>query len=79
MIQFLAENGANLEAQDMWGQTAMSIAMADPDGFVYRNLPDQSEDFTFRRNLKKDLKTIDLLLRLGASPYIPKGRDLKGF
>ena len=79
VIQFLAEKGADLEAQDMWGQTAMSIAMADPDGFVYRNLPDRSEDFTFRRNLKKDQKTITLLLGLGASPYIPKGRDLKGF
>jgi hypothetical protein len=57
----------------------MSIAMADPDGLVYRHLPDKGQDSTFRRRSQKDEETIELLLSLGAQPYIPTGRDLKGF
>ncbi|MDA2935181.1 ankyrin repeat domain-containing protein [Acidobacteria bacterium AH-259-D05] len=79
VIQFLADKGANLDAQDMWGQTAMSIALADPDGLVYRHLPDKGQDSTFRRRRRKDQKTVDLLLSLGAAPYISTGRSLKGF
>ena len=79
VIRFLAEKGADLDAQDMWGQSAMSIAMADPDGLVYRHLPDKGQDSTFRRRFQKDEETIELLLSLGAKPYVPTGRDLKGF
>jgi ankyrin repeat protein len=79
VIDFLAEKGADLDAQDMWGQTAMSIALADPDGLVYRHLPDRGQDSTFRRRGKKDQRTVDQLLSLGATPYIRTGRDLKGF
>jgi ankyrin repeat protein len=79
VIQFLAEKGADLDAQDMWGQSAMSIALADPDGLVYRHLPDKGQDSTFRRRRQKDEETTELLIRLGAQPYIPTGRDLKGF
>ena len=79
VIRFLAEKGADLDAQDMWGQSAMSIALADPDGLVYRHLPNKGQDSTFRRRSQKDEETIELLLSLGAQPYIPTGRDLKGF
>ena len=79
VIRFLREKGADLDAQDMWGQSAMSIAMADPDGLIYRHLPTKGQDSTFRRRSKKDEKTIELLLGFGAKPYIPTGRDLKGF
>ncbi|MEE8349149.1 MAG: ankyrin repeat domain-containing protein [Acidobacteriota bacterium] len=79
VIRFLSEKGADLDAQDMWGQSAMSIAMADPDGLVYRHLPDKGQDSTFRRRSQKDEETIELLLSLGATPYTPTGRDLKGF
>ncbi len=79
VIQLLAEKGADLDAQDRWGQTAMSIALADPDGLVWRHLPNKGQDSTFRRRRRKDDKTIELLLRLGAAPYIRTYRDLKGF
>jgi ankyrin repeat protein len=79
VIEFLAEKGADLDAQDMWGQTAMSIALADPDGLIYRHLPNKGQDSTFRRRGKKDQKTADQLLSLGATPYIRTHRDLTGF
>ncbi len=79
VIEFLAEKGADLDAQDMWGQTAMSIALADPDGLIYRHLPNKGQDSTFRRRAKKDPETVDQLLSLGATPYVRTGRDLTGF
>ena len=79
VIRFLEEKGADLDARDMWGQSAMSIAMADPDGLVYRHLPSKGQDSTFRRRGKKDEETIELLLSLGATAYAPTGRDLTGF
>ncbi len=79
VIDFLVEKGADLDAQDMWGQTAMSIALADPDGLIYRHLPNRGQDSTFRRRAKKDPKTVDQLLSLGATPYIRTHRDLTGF
>jgi len=79
VIEFLAEKGADLDAQDMWGQTAMSIALADPDGLIYRHLPNKGQDSTFRRRAKKDPETVDQLLSLGATPYIRTHRDLTGF
>jgi ankyrin repeat protein len=79
VIDFLAEKGADLDAQDMWGQTAMSIALADPDGLIYRHLPNKGQDSTFRRRARKAPETVDQLLSLGATPYVHTGRDLKGF
>ena len=78
VIRFLEDKGADLDAQDMWGQSAMSIAMADPAGLVYRHLPDRGQDSTFRRRGRKDQETIELLLSLGAETYVLH-RDLKGF
>lgn len=79
VIEFLASKGADLEARDMYGQSAMSIALADPDGFIYRNLDDKGQDSTFHRKVLEDKKTVELLLKLGAKPYVSTGRDLKEF
>jgi ankyrin repeat protein len=80
VVQFLAEKGADLEAMDMYGQTAMSIALADPDGLVYRHLKDYNYDGRFRRRLGGPHEpTIELLLELGAAPYNRNGRNIKVF
>ncbi len=79
VIDYLAEKGADLDARDMWGQTAMSIALADPDGLIYRHLQNKGQDSTFRRRAKKDPETVEQLLSLGATPYVRTNRDLTGF
>jgi len=68
IIQYLAEKGADLEARDMYGQSALSIALGDPGHFVYRQLPDDDFDVSFRRS-KSRKQAVDLLLKLGAKPY----------
>ncbi|MDP6175794.1 MAG: ankyrin repeat domain-containing protein [Rhodospirillales bacterium] len=49
VVRFLAQNGADLEARDIYGQSAMSIALADPDGRVYRHLKDYNNNARSRR------------------------------
>lgn len=68
IIQYLAEKGADLEARDMYGQTALSIALGDPGRFLFRQLPDDDFDSTFRR-AKAHKQAAELLLKLGAMPY----------
>ena len=68
VIEFLAANGADLEAKDMYGQTAMTIALGDPGQLVYRQLPADDFDFTFR-NPKSHPKAVEALLKAGAKPY----------
>lgn len=68
IIQYLAEKGADLEARDMYGQSALSIALGDPGHFVYRQLPDDDFDVNFRRS-KARKQAEELLLKLGAKPY----------
>ena len=78
VVQFLVENGADLEAKDFHGQTALSIALGDPDGFVYRNLEGYNRDDRFRRaRLGSRQETVELLLKLGATPYTSTGRNMK--
>jgi ankyrin repeat protein len=77
MIQFLAENGANLDAKDMYGQTPMSIALGDPEGLIYRQLPGGRYDDRFR-NPREQKQTAELLLKLGAAPFTGKHRDRSG-
>jgi len=79
MVQFLAEKGANLEAKDKYGETAMSIAAGDPGGFVFRQLKGAKYDFTFRTPPPRaDKKMVELLLKLGAKPYDGPVRDRSG-
>ncbi|MSO21391.1 MAG: hypothetical protein EXQ56_13215 [Acidobacteria bacterium] len=68
VIEFLAANGADLEAQDMYGQTAMTIALGDPGQLVYRQLLASDFDFTFR-NPKAHPKAVEALLKAGAAAY----------
>ena len=78
LVQFLAQEGADLDARDMYEQTALSIAMADPDGLVYRHLKDHNPDDRFRRRRGgPHQETVDLLLKLGATPYQSTGRNIK--
>ena len=80
VVRFLAENGADLEAKDIYGQTAMSLALGDPDGLVYQHLADYNADDKFRRRPGgPHRETVELLLSLGARPYISTGRDVEKF
>jgi ankyrin repeat protein len=57
IIQFLADSGANVNQMDRCGQTALSVAMGDPEGLV-----DRSD----RHKISKT--KADLLRQLGATP-----------
>jgi ankyrin repeat protein len=85
MIKYLAAQGANLEAKDMYGQTPLTIALGDPEGLVYRQLGGGRYDYSFRQprpsfgGLRKDtISTADLLVQLGATPFTGKFRDRSG-
>lgn len=77
VIKFLVENGADLEAKDMYGETPLTIALGDPGQLVYRQLPADDFDFTFR-NPKAHKKAADLLVKLGAKPYDGPVADRSG-
>ena len=79
MIRFLAEKGADLEAKDLYGQTPLSIALGDPEGRIYRQLPGDAHDYRFRQPRPGGQKEIAaLLLELGAKPFTGKYRDRSG-
>ena len=83
MIQFLGENGADLEAKDKYGQTPMTIALGDPEGMAFRPLPGAAVDYTFRGvgtagTSPAAKKVVDLLLELGAAPFTGEYRDRSG-
>jgi cytohesin len=77
MIEFLVANGAQLDVQDMWGQTPLTIALGDPEGLVYRQLPAGRYDDRFRRP-REQKSTAELLLKLGAPPFTGEYRDRSG-
>jgi uncharacterized protein len=70
IVQFLVENGADLEAKDKYGQTPLTIALGDPGQLIYRQLEGGRPDDSFRAAILGGQKeTADLLLKLGAKPY----------
>jgi uncharacterized protein len=77
VIEFLVSKGANLEAKDMYGQTPLTVAMGDPEGLIYRQLPGGRYDDRFRAG-REQKKTVELLLKLGAKPFTGKYRDRSG-
>jgi ankyrin repeat protein len=77
VIEFLASKGADLNAKDKYGQTPMTIALGDPEGFVYRQLGGARYDYSFRQP-KEQKSVAELLLKLGAAPWTGKRRDRSG-
>jgi ankyrin repeat protein len=65
ILQFLVENGANLNAKDRFGQTPLSIA----EGVITVGLGDDA----VRRPRNVRQVTADLLLKLGATPVAQSG------
>ena len=53
----IVANGANIEAKDKYGQTALTIALGDPEGLIYRQLPGGRYDYSFRQPRRRGRKT----------------------
>ena len=71
MVQFLAENGANLDVADRYGMTPLMLAMGDPESRYYRSIGIGRYDDRYRRiPANKDIE--ELLLKLGAKPFTGK-------
>lgn len=68
MVKFLVANGADLTARDFYGQTALTIAMGDPEDRIYRPLEGGNFDDRFR-NTRENPRMTALLLELGAPPF----------
>lgn len=77
IIKFLAEHGANLNAEDKYLQTPLSIVMGDPQQLVHR-APNGLYDDHFRRPSNIMKETADLLLKLGAKPLEGPVADMSG-
>ncbi len=77
VLRILAENGADLEAEDQYGQTPMSIALGDPGQFSYKPLPGGETDRRFRELAPLE-EIADFLLELGATPYTGPVADRSG-
>ncbi len=80
MIGFLASQGANMDVEDKYGQTPLSIALGDPEGKIYRQLEGDAFDYRFRRldPSKMNKVAADLLVELGATPFTGEFRDRSG-
>lgn len=73
MIRFLAEQGANLDVADRYGQTPLMIAMGDPEARYYRNIPVGRYDDRYRRPPNAGYKhVVQALLESGAKPFTGK-------
>lgn len=76
MVLFLAEQGAELDVEDRYGQTPLKIAMDDPESLYYRQVPVGRYDDRFRRTESVTYPdVIKALLDLGAKPFTGKVVD----
>lgn len=71
MVQFLAENGANLDVADRYGMTPLMLAMGDPESRYYRSIGIGRYDDRYRR-IPANEEMEALLLKLGAKPFTGK-------
>ena len=83
MIEFLVEEGAEIDATDRYGMTPLMIALGDPEGRYYRQVGDGNYDLRFRRpgptpGTGANEKMAELLLALGAEPFTGEYRDSSG-
>jgi ankyrin repeat protein len=85
MIQFLVENGANVNAEDRYGVTPLMLALGDPEGRLAQNVGEFNNDHRYRRpgggrqsTGEGNNELAQLLLELGATPCECKPMDLSG-
>jgi ankyrin repeat protein len=76
MVVFLAEQGADLDVEDRYGQTPLKIAMDDPESLYYRQVPVGRYDDRYRRTESTTYPdVIKALLDRGAKPFTGKVVD----
>lgn len=82
MIRFLAENGATFNTKDRYGMTPLELAMGDPEGKYNRQVGVYGDyDYRYRNppaEGRGNKKMAELLVELGAEPFIGEYRDRSG-
>jgi ankyrin repeat protein len=83
LVEFLVEQGADIEAGDRYGATPLMIALGDPEGRYYRQVGSGNYDLRFRRpgstpGTGDNVEVAELLLALGAEPFTGEYRDASG-
>ena len=83
LIEFLVEQGADIDARDRYGATPLMIALGDPEGRYYRQVGSVNYDLRFRRpgttpGTGENMEVAELLLALGAEPFTGEYRDASG-
>ncbi|NNE37957.1 MAG: hypothetical protein HKN08_06595, partial [Gammaproteobacteria bacterium] len=69
IIRYLAEHGADVNVQDWYDQSPISMVSGDPGGFSKRRGPGNTSDNSMREEFPIREDIIELLFEFGASPY----------